>query len=736
VTSIFDRRGALEYRTYCRICPGACGLIASIQANRVRSIRPDPDHAGSRGYICLKALAYPEMHHGPARLRAPLHRAAAGAAHESMRSEAALDQVAERVAGLLERHGPRAIAMFYGTAITGNQLQLAFALSFFKALGSPSIYSTMTIDQSAKWVTEARMGSWAAGRQAFEGADVWLLCGSNPFVSLVGSMIGWPTFAPPVRLREARERGLRLIVVDPVRTQTAAHADLHLQPVPGEDAVLFASLVRLILERGWHDQDFCHRHVQGLVELRAALGAFDLKTASRRCGVPSSQIEQAARMFAHEAGRGMAAGGTGPDMSPNSNLTEHLIETLNVICGRYPRAGERVPNPGVLHPQRVRRAEVIAPNRSFEGEPRSRVGDHGPLRGQLMSGVLAEEILSAGSGQIRALFCVGSNPAGALPNQRRAVEALRSLELLVTSDWCLSATARLAHYVFAPTLALERPDHTYFLESYAFDSEPFAQYTPALLERDVADDLIDDWYLYWALAKRLGLKLRFAGTMLDMTRRPDTDELLQIMARSAQVPLAEVARHPSGAQFAGRTQHVEPARPDIGTRFQLAPPDVLREIENLATRAHQAPDATDARYAFRLVCRRERETMNTVGAQLETVRRRIPINPAHIHPSDAERLQLSDGDPIAIISEAGRIESVVQRDADVRPGVISMNHGWGALPDEVEDKWNVGAAACRLVSTDRCIEAVNAMPRMSAIPVEILPLRSSSESRTTADQQG
>ena len=340
----------------------------------------------------------------------------------------------------------------------------------------------MTIDQSAKWVTDGRLGRWAAGRPVFEEADVWLLCGTNPLVSLQGAMLGMPCHDPVKRLKAARERGMKLIVIDPVETQTAKLADLFLQPIPGEDPALFAAIIRHVLEQGWQDHAFCARYVNGVDALRAAVAPFTLDYAAERCGVPAEKIRRAAELFANQSRTGMASGGTGPDMAPDSNLAEHLIEVLNVICGRFPKAGERVGNPGVLHAARERRAEVIPPRRSWRHGARSRIGEYGTLYGQMMSATLADEILLEGEGQIRALICAGANPAGALPDQKKAVRALRSLELLVTAEPQMNHTARLAHYVFAPKLALERPDHTYFLESIALNSESFAQYTPAVLQ--------------------------------------------------------------------------------------------------------------------------------------------------------------------------------------------------------------------------------------------------------------
>jgi len=703
----------MEVKSYCRICAGLCGLVVTVEDNRVVAVRPDREHPASNGFICTKGLQYPEMHHGRGRLRQPRRRRSDGS-YETIASEAALDDVAARLSAIIANHGTNAVAMFYGTGVIGNLPQLTMALAFMAALKSPSVFCTMTIDQSAKWVAQGRLGSWAAGRPSYDDADVWLISGSNPLVSLNGQSFGMSPLDPVKRMKASRQRGLKLIVVDPVETETARYASLFLQPLPGEDPVLFAAIIRHILSEGWHDADFCAQYVQGLDGLAAALEPFTPDYAAARCGVPAAKIRAAAEMFARDSSRGMAGGGTGPDMGPFSNLAEHLIETLNVICGRFPRAGDTVRNTGVLTPPREYRAEVIPPGRSWEQGHKSRIGNYGTLHGTMMTNLLAEEILLPGEGQIHALFCVGANPAAGLPNQERAVKALEALELLVTAEPRLAQTARLASHVFAPTHAFERPGHSLMLEAYAPLGVNFAQYSPALISPEPGMDVIDDWYLYWALAKRLKLQLNFAGTELDMETPPTTDQLLELLARHAQVPLAEVKRHPQGKIFDRPTQTVLPPRPGVGARFDLAPADVRDELTQLlATTTVTSP------YTHRLICRRERAMMNTADFTLAGVRRQLPYNPAHMHGDDLAELGLEDGDEVEIISPAGAIPAIVKADGTVRRGAISMSHGWGALPGEEGDYRQVGSSTCQLVTSDRQLESINAMPRMSAIPVRV-----------------
>lgn len=706
----------IEKQTYCRICPGICGLTVQVEDNKVVSVRGDHRNVATNGYTCVKGRQNPEFHHSPDRILRPQKRISTDN-YTPINSSQALDEVAAALARIIERHGPGAVGLFSGTQAATNILLHTIVGPFMKALGSPSWFSTMTVDQSAKWVADMRIGRFASGRQSFHDAGVWLLCGNNPLVSASGVGAGIPHYNTAQNLRRAVERGLNLIVVDPCRTQTAELATLHLQVIPGEDPTLFAAILREILAQGWHDKAFCDRYVSGLDTMREALAPFTLDYAAARTGVPSRQIHQAAAMFARDTHHGMAGSGTGPDMSPRSNLAEHLIQCLNVICGRFAREGDSLQAPPVLRPRLPVHAEVIPPHRSWETGHRSRQG-YGTMMGQMMSGILVDEILTEGKGQIRALLCAGANPANALPDQRKTVRALQSLELLVTSEPRWSETARLSDYVFAPKLAFERPDHTLRMEMYGL-TNPYAQYTPAILEPPPSSDVVDDWYVYWALASRLGLQLEVAGESLDMKTPPTSDELLAIHVRNSDIPYDVVKSYPTGHIYDVEPVIVQPPRPHADGRLEPMPSDVAAELFEVYSEGTGTRWSMDGDFSHLMVVRRIKETVNTLGQNFEIVRRRTPTNPAFLHPDDLEQMGIEPGGRVQIASENEVIFAIAEVDPNLRRGVVAMTHGFGGLPDDEGDVSEIGVSTCRLVSTDRVIESINGMPRMSAIPVKL-----------------
>lgn len=703
-------------KSFCRICGGICAVEVTIDDNRIVQVRGDRSDPLTRGFACFKGLQAPEQHHGRKRLRNSLRRGSDGR-HEPVGSEQALVEAAGRLKSILAEHGPRAIALFTGTQAFMSSIGRPFARAFLEAIGSPNSFNTMTIDQSAKWVADARLGTMASGRQPFASGDVYLAIGTNPLLSLNGGpgLSGFAVQDPVKSLKEAKARGLKLIVIDPRRTETAQFADLFLQPRAGVDAHLMAGILHVVLRNGWHDQDFCHRFVEQVDQLREALAGFEPEEVARVTDVPADQIVAAARMFALEARRGIAGSGTGTNMGPRSNLAEHLVQALNVVCGRFQRAGDPVSNPGVLQDLGDRFEEVIPPNREWETGPRSASHGTGQIKGQMMSATLADEILSDHPDRIRALVCIGGNPAVALPDEKKARRAMESLELLVTIDPQYSQTASYADFVIAPTIQFERPDHTGGME-FLLDV-PYAHFTPALISPGPDMDVVDDWYAFWRIAKEMGMPLRIGGVAVDMDERPQLETLLPILLPNPRIPLDEV-RGQRGGRFFPFTKAVLPGRPEAAShKLDLLPADVAHELDALRRELGES-NAPGPDFPYRFTVRREREVMNSFLSDFDSVAARKPFAPAYLHPAEIDRLGLVDGDAVRISSAHGSIVARLVADPSVRRDIVQMAHCWaGANLEE-----GMAGTSGSLVDSDLDAESINHMPTMTAIPVAVQAL--------------
>lgn len=688
--------------SYCRLCQASCGVMVDVTDNRVGTILGDPDNLLSEGYSCPKGRRVGDLMNGPERLTAAMRRL--GSQHTPIPVDEAVSEIGDKITRIIADHGPDSVAMFMGTQHHFATLTDPFARAWFKATGSRKLFSTMTIDQSAKWVATKRIGEYLGGRQSFSSSDVWLLAGTNPLVSLNGGNGDGPIMHNPyAALRAARRRGLTLIVIDPRKTETSNRADLHLRPRPGTDAVVFAGLLNVILGEDLHDQAFCASYVDGIEQLRTAVAPVTPDFVETVSGIGRDELIVAARMFA--AGpRGMVSTGTGICMGPHSNATEHLATALNVVCGRYLREGEVAGSTGVLGRPVPARAAVALPDRTWESGYHSRSGA-GLLYGQLPSGTLCDEILTPGPDRVRALIVSGGNPMLALPDHARVRTAMQQLDLLVTIDSRLSETAELAHYVIAPTMMYERADNSVSMER--FFSKPFAMQTKALVP--APGGVIEDWQFFYRLARDQGYELRVAGNQVNMHSEPRSEDLLAMMASKGRVDLADVAASAHGVIAPSDVSLVAPALPDeTDNRLDILPHDVALELNTaLADSGHSTE------FPMSLIVQRMREVMNSLGTAVAGLPK-YPRNPAQMNPGDLAALDLHTGSGITITSAHGSIDAVAQADPSIPPGVVAISHGWSGTRDGA-----LGANVNELTTTSAQIQTINSMPMLTSVPVRV-----------------
>lgn len=703
------------HKTFCRYCHAYCPMLAEVSEGKVLSVKPDTDNEMYGGYTCIKGRQLVEQMYQPQRMTSCKVKNSKGE-FEDITSEKALDEIAERVSKIVKEHGPRAIATYNGTVAFQNSGQLVYSREWHNALKSPSYYTSVTIDQPAKVFVGSRMGYWTGGSHFFHDSDVAMIIGNNVINSHYAPPGGVPSVSPSDQIRKARKRGLKLIAIDPRETELTRRSDLHLQIKPGEDAVLLAGIIRVILTEVLHDTEFCEQFTTGLDELRASVEEFDLASVSNRTDIPEDLILEAARTFA--AGpRGVAITGTGPEMSAHPNLTQHLVGSLNTICGRYYRAGDTHPNPGALAPEAPKVAQVFEAPLAWGRGDRSRTNpDLGELASptgvrEMPTSQLADEILMPGEGQIKVLFVIAGNPLMAFPDQEKAYTAMQELDLLVCIDPYMSATAEMADYVLAPKLTLEREDVT-LLADYWYE-KPYSQYSKAVV--DTEQDVIEEWEFYWGLAKRMGLEVKIKNQIIPNDRKPSKFELLQAITKGSRADLSFLRDNPGGHIFEDMAVEVQPAPATATGRFKLFPVGVSEEFQALKESTEDEESFTHQLIGFR-----SKYVLNSFGRSLPAiVAKSGTTNPAHIHPDDLVTLNISDDSEVVISSRHGSIPAIVKANNQIKPGVIAMHHCWGVAPGQQAPVREVGSNTNLLVSGDEQLQKFTGMTRSSTIPINI-----------------
>jgi anaerobic selenocysteine-containing dehydrogenase len=711
----------------CRICSAYCPVLVTTDGDRVLKVEGNRDAPLYDGYTCPKGRALPALHSNPDRLLHSMKRQSDGT-YRPIPTDEAIAEIAERLKAIIAEHGPRSVAGFLGNPGVEQVATAPVMMSLLRAIGSPMFFSMATLDQPNTKIAEALHGAWDGGRMRPETLDVMLIAGGNPVISK--QYLGQN---PGMRLKELVRGGTRLIVIDPRRSETARRAAVHLQPIPGQDAVIAAGLVHLVIAMGGVDRAFVADNAAGLAELAQAVAPFTPAVVAARAGIAEDDLRAAAHTIATSA-RGNFGTGTGVSMTGRGVLTTYLYNCLQTLRGFWAREGDEMMFSPVLLPPASPRAQPRAPF------PATGFGEKMRVRGleQSVAGMpaaaLVDEILTPGEGQVRALF-MHAGVMRTMPDEARTLRAMRSLDLMVTHDVEMSPTALAADYVIASKLAFEIPVLSFLVElnsvfhqGYGF-SDPFGSAQPALVSPPAGSDVIDAWRLYYRIARHLGLQLD-CGSMfstepspMDMVNEPSTEDIHAFIASGSAVPLARLAQYPNGHVFDEARVRVGPRDPACTDRLDLANPEMIAELAELARELHAQASSVSTEYPLLMVPKRMQNATNG-SLRADAERLRIRTNPAFLNPADLRALDLAPGDLAELRSCHGAIAVVVDVDADLRRGVVAIAHGFGLHPEQTQDPRLHGANVNRLTALDDGYDRYSGIPRMGAIPVSLTAIRS------------
>lgn len=721
----------------CRICPAYCQILAHVDDGKLVKVTGDKNDPYYKGYTCPKGRALPEQHNNPNRLLHCLKQADDGGFNK-IDSEVVMDEIAEKIAAIVAEHGPRSVAIYGGTGQVSSPVCPSVAVSFLMSIGSPMHFTSSTIDQPGKHIAMAAHGLWSAGELNFNTADSWIIVGANPVISKAS---GAPGNNPAQRLKDAQERGLKLIVIDPRVTETAKRAYVHLQAKPGEDPSVLAGLLHIIITEGLADLDFIAQDVDGFAELKASVSQFTPDYVAARAAINKSDLIKAAHAYAHAVGQQAKGGavtmGTGPNMSLHGSLSEYLGYCLMSVCGYWPREGDKVTKPNVLTPAYIAKAQAKPPYKGWDYPDKMRVRNLSKTASGMPTAALADEILLDGEGQVKVLICMAGNPMMAWPDQQKTYAAMQKLELLICLDYHMTATAELSHYVIPPKLSLETPATTQLCEGnkhygygLGFD-EPYASYAPVIVDPPLDSDVVEEWAFFYGLGQRMGLSLFVASqsgwdqfqesdaafAMLDMQNKPTTDDLHRYLTSNSRIPLAEIKQH-RGGKIYPVDEKVQAK--DIGFEGRLCVGNtmMMAELAEVYASDYIARQSV-ASFPYRLVCRRLNAVINSAGREINSASIKA-YNPAFMHPDDLAQLDLHDGDTVRILSAHSAILAVVESDASLLTGLISMPHAFGGIPGKDDDKLlQMGSNTGRLTPVDSDYDPITGIPLMSNIPVRI-----------------
>lgn len=743
---------SIHLRT-CSLCEAMCGIEMTIEDGRILTIRGDDKDPFSRGHICPKAVALQDLHADPDRLRSPMRRTADG--WQPVSWDQALDLVAQRLHAIQSAHGRDAVGIYLGNPTVHNLGALLFGPGFLRALRTRNRFSATSADQLPHMFAAYSM----FGHQLLmpvpdvDRTGYMLMLGANPLASN-GSLMTAPGIRR--RLQALQARGGRLVVVDPRRTETARMADEHVFIRPGTDALLLLGILHTLLAEDRIRPERALAHCDGLESLRRGVAPFTPERAAAHTRVPADTIRRLARELA-AAEAAVCYGRFGASTQAFGGLCQWAINAINIVTGNLDRAGGAMftrPAVDLLNMPRG-----MGASRGSFGRWRTQVRGLPEFAGELPVAALAEEILVPGEDRIRALITFAGNPVLSTPNGAQLDRALASLDFMVSVDPYLNETTRHADIILPPISPLERGHYDLLLHVLAVRNT--AKYTPRLFE-PLADSR-DDWEILLGLQERLqglrGQRRLRDRLMYAALRRMGADGLLDLGLRlgpygvgRGNLSMRKLREAPHGIDL-GPLAPCLPGRlqtPD--KRIALAPALLLQDLARLAEAfpdagaahdlprsAHDNGHARDAQQgpsreaasngsvdhddALLLIGRRHLRSNNSWMHNVPMLMRGRPRCTLLMHPEDARRMGLAEGDTACVRSRVGQVLAPVEITDDIMPGTVSLPHGFGHHREGTQQTTARKHAGVSIndLTDETAIDALCGTAAFSGVPVRVSP---------------
>ena len=727
----------------CPLCEAMCGLEIHVRDQKVELIRADQSDAWSKGHLCPKGTTLGHLHHDPDRLRQPMVRQPDGT-FLAVTWEQAFDRCTELLAPVIAEHGIAAV-----TAFVGNPLAHALSLSRYIGVliglsGIPMIYSPGTVDQWPKNVSSHLMyGSmWAIPVPDVQRTDLFVVMGANPQASQ-GSLLACPDLMGEIEA--IQERGGEVIVVDPRRTGTADKASEWLPITPGTDAAFLLAVVHMLFADDLVDLGSVADLIDGVEDLRALVADWTPERVASTTGISAERTRRLAHQLA-DADHGVLYGRIGLCNQEFGTLASWLVDVVNILTAHFDVPG------GLMFPRAAAWPVASLPMPGLEGGApnfgrwKSRVRGAPEILGHVPASCLAEEISTPGDGQIRALFTVAGNPVLSTPGGDRLDDALGGLDAMISIDNWINETTRHAHVILPGLSPLEQAHHDDLIWQFAVGSG--ANYSApvfpptdgrpheweilirlaGLCAGEPANDVdvaaIDDGF-FDVLASAHGLD---GAVIREGYDHGGPERLLDLTLRTGPfgdrygespdgINLEKVKAAPHGIDLGPMVAHLGDVLQTTTGKVILAPPYITADLPRLAERLDRP--AEDLVLISRRHLRSNNSWMHNVSVLVKGKDRCTLL----MHPTDAARFGVEHGGRAKVISEAGSLVVATEVTDAIKPGVVSLPHGWGH--DRPGTKLSVAnehaGVNTNVLSPGTFVDVLSGNAAVNGIPVRVSP---------------
>ncbi|WP_404419274.1 molybdopterin-dependent oxidoreductase [Marinospirillum sp.] len=658
----------------CTLCEAMCGVVIETQGEQILSIKGDPDDPHSEGHICPKGYALQDLHTDPDRLRTPLEKI--NGEWLPIDWDSALDKVAARIVDIQKQHGNDSIAAYWGNPSSHNLGLMMASGGLRKSIDTRNITSAASLDQMPHQLVSYLMFGHG---QLFTIPDIdrtqyMLMLGANPAASNGSLMTAGDILK---RLERIRERGGKVVLVDPRRTESARYVDQHLFIRPGTDAFFLLGLIHHLLDKNLTKPGRLRELADNWDALEPLFDGLSLEQISAHCGIAVSDIKRIAEDFA-TAKCAVCYGRMGISTQSYSALNHWLMLVLNILTGNLDSPG------GMMFTTPAFNKAQSRPMGSFNTY-QSRVRGLPEFDRYFPAATLAEEMLTPGEGQVRGFVCLAGNPVLSTPNGRQMDEALEQLEFMVSIDFYLNETSRHADIILPPTGPLEHEQYDIVFNMLAVRN--LARFSDPVFE--APEGTRSDWDLVQGLAERImALKKPDAAPRRKM---PTPEQILdhglktgpyaegfneynsgEPVRREEPLSVEVLKRYPHGLDLGPMRESFPSYLFTPDKKLHLTPPELVADLD----RALDELRGTENNELM-LIGRRDLRTNNSWMHNSQRLVKGNNRCALLINPADAERLGLAHSKPARIKSRTGELMVSVQVSDDIMPGVVCLPHGWG-----------------------------------------------------------
>ena len=662
----------IKYRT-CHLCEAMCGLAIEIKDNEVLSISGHEDDIYSKGHICPKGAALKDLHNDPDRLKEPVKRTTHG--WQKISWKEAFDLVEQGFKKIRKKYGNNAIATYTGNPTVHNTGTALTLYDTINAINTQNRYASHSLDSVPVFLVNQMMFGHAmmAPIPDIENINYMLIIGANPMASN-GSFMSTPNIRG--KIKAIKDKGGKVVVIDPRKTETAQKASEHYFIHPEKDVLFLLAIINELTRRNAIAESRALSFSDHLEELKKIAEPYTAEKVAPVTGISTDQLNHMVDdLLGHS--NSIVYGRLGVNIQSYGTLCQWLITSINILLGRLDEKG------GLLFTLPAIDYVTLMAHESKMFRYSSRVKSYQEIVGEFPTATLAEEILTEGKEQVRGFLTIAGNPARSAPNSKMVEKALADLEFMVAVDMYINETTKYADVILPPAVGLETMHYSFVLHMVA--TRNTTKFSPAPLP--ITKNQRYDWQIMQELQRRLFSGNIFKRIKYNLGSRIHPKTKLDLALKTGPygiwggrlfkkdgISLKRLEKHVGGVELSPLSAVLPKRLFTKNKHIELVPEIFAKEI--IKVKELLSPDA-DANFPLKLIGRRHLRSNNSWMHNLPMLSGGTRRCTVMIHPDDAAQFHIEDKEMVEVYTELGSIQIEAEITKDIIQGTICIPHGWG-----------------------------------------------------------